>query len=367
MPRHLRPLLALSVFALAAWPSSGASAVAISVGPQHAVPIALERSQLQGACGVPDAETGDECAVWFSTTSTIGDANWAFVNLNRWDVRPAATCSLSDVGSRGEYIRFGYSSLQVDDTVPTYVCADDDVPTVNFRDLVALARSHDVRPFPVSDCAQELDAGGSPVPCGAGAPDKRAIVGFAPFRVGKVLKGNDPQAIGTPGTPGFCGVRAADPNAICLVLRSGRFRHQPDAAIRDGSPGSDFVGDNIDERWGKGQVVATQIQPGGEATLWVRVENDGRVLERFAVSAPGAFEGWRVKFSYLGDNVTSAIRAGRYHTPLMAPDAFVLLKLRMHPGGGQPLGSRAIALVRIRSGRDGELVDAVRAKVHVAA
>jgi hypothetical protein len=323
MPRFLRFAVALCVVALSGPVTVPASAVAISVGPQRPVPIVLDRSQFDGSCDVPDLAVGSRCAVWFSTTVDTGDLNWAFVNVTKWNVTRSATCPTSGPSNRGEYIRNGYPlPLQVDDAELTYVCADNDTPPLNFSDLVALQKSHEVRPSPVSDCTEQLDAGGSVVPCGGGPPNKRAVVGFAPFRVGRVLKGNDPKAIGTPGGPrGFCGRRTADPDAICLVLRFARFGHQPDGAIRDGSSTDPFVGDNIDERSGTTQVVSSLVPAGDTATLWLRVQNDGRVLERLAVGAHRTFDGWRIRFSFDGDDVTAAIRTARYRTPLMAPDA----------------------------------------------
>ena len=76
----------------------------------------------------------------------------------------------------------------------------------NWQDFVDVLG--DTRFFPVNDCGRQVSSTGSLVPCGAGTPDKFAIIGFARFRFDAAIKGNDPLAIGTPGTPtqnGTCG------------------------------------------------------------------------------------------------------------------------------------------------------------------
>jgi hypothetical protein len=67
--------------------------------------------------------------------------------------------------------------------------------------------------MPVNDCAQQVDKNGTIYPCGAGSPDKFAIIGFTTLELSGIYRGNDALAIGTPGTPaasGNCGQNGAD-------------------------------------------------------------------------------------------------------------------------------------------------------------
>jgi hypothetical protein len=71
--------------------------------------------------------------------------------------------------------------------------------TTNWQDLVDVLG--DTRFFPVNDCGRQVSSDGSLVPCGSGTPDKFAIVGFVRLRFDSVYRGDDPAAIGSPGTP----------------------------------------------------------------------------------------------------------------------------------------------------------------------
>ena len=59
-----------------------------SLGSGRAVPIVLESSQFQGPCDIPDnVDPGDECSFWYNNGPfAIGDSNWGFLNLDKWDV-----------------------------------------------------------------------------------------------------------------------------------------------------------------------------------------------------------------------------------------------------------------------------------------
>jgi hypothetical protein len=62
--------------------------------------------------------------------------------------------------------------------------------------------------MPVNDCNQQVDKSANVVPCGTGTPDKFAIIGFTTLQLTNIYKGNDPAAIGSPGTAaqnGNCG------------------------------------------------------------------------------------------------------------------------------------------------------------------
>jgi hypothetical protein len=64
--------------------------------------------------------------------------------------------------------------------------------------------------MPVNDCDRQVDRTGGVVPCGTGTPDKYAIVGFTSLQLDNVLRGDDPRAIGSPGTPAAQGTCSAE-------------------------------------------------------------------------------------------------------------------------------------------------------------
>jgi hypothetical protein len=194
------------------------------LGGGQAVPIVLESSQFQGPCDIPDnVNIGDECSFWYNNgTFAIGGADWGFLNLDEWDVAKDANCSASGASNRSEYIRYNFETpLILRNPGPTYVCADTGHASSNWQDLLDRMNCDpnsstpsygdcpgNIMLMPVNDCAQQVDKSGNIVPCGSGTPDKFAIIGFTQLALTGVYRGNDPAAIGSPGTAaqtGNCG------------------------------------------------------------------------------------------------------------------------------------------------------------------
>jgi hypothetical protein len=104
----------------------------------------------------------------------------------------------------------------------------------------------------VNDCAQQIDGSGDLVPCGTGTPDKFAIVGFTPMQMVAIYRGNDPAAIGSPGTPdqaGDCGndgmaLGAAD--TVDPALSAAQTGGWDLAAFADANCGAPRPPDSID-------------------------------------------------------------------------------------------------------------------------
>src|SRR5207245_8575659 len=118
--------------------------------------------QLQGACKVPDGvNVGDSCAFWYDNTS-LGSADWGFMNLDQWNVSPGANCSNAGSSSRSGWIAGGYpTSLPLNGTPlgssPTYVCTDTGHTS---RACSALsAQVGQIKTFPVNDCSGQHDEG----------------------------------------------------------------------------------------------------------------------------------------------------------------------------------------------------------------
>lgn len=183
------------------------------------VPMVLQASQMQSACDVPQIDRGTMCAFWYDNgNAAIGDLNWGFANLDGWDMSRTATCgSAGGSSARGGYILNNSGPLTLASAAPTYVCSSTGHATDNWQDLADRMDGLGCRVAPcpgptvivlVNDCAQQVDALGNIVPCGTGTPDKFAIVGFTVMEMVAIYKGNDPAAIGAPGTSaqsGDCG------------------------------------------------------------------------------------------------------------------------------------------------------------------
>lgn len=183
------------------------------------VPIVLEASQFQGPCDIPNTPIGGACNLWYNNGNfAIGDLNWGFLNLDQWGVDPSTDCnSFGGSAARGEYIKYDYTTaLQLTYPGPTYVCSMTGHATDNWQDLVDRMNCSPSNPIyagcpgnilllPVNDCTKQLDANGTVAACGAGTPDKYAIVGFTVLELDGVYRGNDPAAIGTPAVVGPSG------------------------------------------------------------------------------------------------------------------------------------------------------------------
>jgi len=185
-----------------------------------ALPIVLDSGYLQGACKVPDGITiGDNCNMWYDNgLSSLGAANWGFMNLDEWNVTPTTNCSNAGSSSRDNWIVNGYPSLLALNgtpagTVPTYVCNDTGHSASDWSTLQS--QEGQIKLFPVNDCTGQLDTSGQVTTCPS-TPDKYDIIGFTKLLVLHAYKGNDPLAVGSGGA---CAGHKSDPNAICLVTQ----------------------------------------------------------------------------------------------------------------------------------------------------
>lgn len=174
----------------------------------YALPIVLDSGYLQGVCKVPDGiEIGDTCAFWYNNgDSSLGAANWGFMNLSQWDVDAGTNCHNAGSSDRRDWIVNGYPDIRSlngtpPGTEPTYVCNDTGHSTSDWSTL------HDeigtTKLFPVNDCDGQLDKSGNVSPCPS-TPDKYDIIGFTKLLISQVYKGNDPAAIGSAGASGTC-------------------------------------------------------------------------------------------------------------------------------------------------------------------
>jgi len=205
----------------------------------NAVPIVLESSQFQGPCEVPDIAPPATCPFWYDNGSAaIGDANWGFLSLDpdQWGVSPTDNNVCSNIGAstRQDWILHNSpTELPLEDPGPTYVCTVTGHASSNWQDLVdrytcpagstysdGKVCPGDILLMPVNDCGAQVNSTGGIVLCGTGTPDKYAIIGFTTLQLTAVYKGNDPAAIGSPGTNPMYGTC----NGAPLALSSGGTR-----------------------------------------------------------------------------------------------------------------------------------------------
>lgn len=181
----------------------------------YAVPIVLESGYLQGICKIPDGVSiGDTCAMYYNNgDSSLGDANWGFMNLEQWNVDSGENCHAAGSDDRGDWILNDYDDPLVlngapPGSEPTYVCNDTGAggninANANWGNLVERMETNPIVLFPVNDCGGQLDKSGSVSPCPS-TPDKYDIIGFTRLKLIAVYEGNDPAAIGTPDVGDTC-------------------------------------------------------------------------------------------------------------------------------------------------------------------
>ena len=132
----------------------------------------------------------------------------------------------------------------------------------------------------------------------------------------------------------------------------------------------DWTGDNVYNRTGRNQKLvwtdfltySTERDP-RVIVFRISIQNDGSVADRFRVDADGVTSGYLVKFFRMATNISSAVEAGTYTTPLIAPGASLILKAKvvMPCDSWDDCGQdRAHRLVSIRSVGDPAARDAVK-------
>jgi hypothetical protein len=113
-----------------------------------------------------------------------------------WGVDANASCPNAGTNDRRDWIlNIGTPELAIGDGGFTYVCADTGHSTSSWYDALR-AQVGQIKYFPVNDPAKMILS-----PSGQ---EKYAIIGFTALRIERVLQGNDPEAVGTPGQSGSC-------------------------------------------------------------------------------------------------------------------------------------------------------------------
>ena len=131
--------------------------------------------------------------------------------------------------------------------------------------------------------------------------------------------------------------------AASLLLAQGAQatlgRFNPDALIKGGSAGPDFIGDNIDNTTGANQTARKRLEPGEKVMFEVGAENDGSENDSFRFKGCRGNRRFRVSYTADGMDVTDDIVAGKLTTLLVTPGLLVeglfmkiKVKSRAEPG-----------------------------------
>jgi hypothetical protein len=152
-------------------------------------------------------------------------------------------------------------------------------------------------------------------------------------------------------------------------------RYQPDGLIRiatAGVPGGlsythhgPFLGNNIYNATGAHQTAVGLVVKDAAGyyfyTFDISIQNDGSAADRFTVKATGARSQWVVTYSRGTTNITSAVVAGTYRTPSLAPGATYLIHAKIVNNFSVNLFSYSVArIVTIRSIASSTKLDAVK-------
>ncbi len=124
--------------------------------------------------------------------------------------------------------------------------------------------------------------------------------------------------------------------------------HQPDAQLRRAS-GGDWLGVH---RYGTTRVTMPMSLrwASTSGSAYVRIVNDGLSADTFSVKGTPSGGGFAVSYWYAGRNVTTAVRAGTFRTPSVAPGGSALLKVRAAvSGSGVRRGDARDVWVVVRS------------------
>ncbi|MFN2545511.1 MAG: pilus assembly protein TadG-related protein [Actinomycetota bacterium] len=178
------------------------------IGP---LPIVVSLDE-QGRVPCVWEDKGTACNYWYDNgVSGFSDrSNWGFINLDEWGDGANDSCPSAGTSTRRDWIGgVGVPQVSINETGPTYVCADSGHSTPTwYSSLQALVGK--IRYFPVNDPSSMILH-----PPGR---EKYAILGFTALRIQAVLQGDDPEAIGVPGTTSACSTSVSFTSGKTVIL-----------------------------------------------------------------------------------------------------------------------------------------------------
>jgi hypothetical protein len=142
---------------------------------------------------------------------------------------------------------------------------------------------------------------------------------------------------------------------------------QPDNLIKNsGDPA--YLGDNIYNSDGTGQMKVQGVKAGRSATFDFMIQNDGSATDSFKVLGGGNSTGFTVKY-YVGASggadITTAVTGGAYAVSNLAPGGNQIIRAVVTAARGTAVGAMKDCLVTSASVADTAKRDAVKARVTV--
>jgi len=120
--------------------------------------------------------------------------------------------------------------------------------------------------------------------------------------------------------------------ARCDVLMAGGY--QPD--LQAAPPGGPWAGEGVHSLSAEGQRIEVRPDARREASLRIRVRNDGDFADRFVLRESGHDARWLARYvlegAGRGRDVTDALRGAGWTTPVLRPGEALVLRYRALPG-----------------------------------
>ncbi len=148
---------------------------------------------------------------------------------------------------------------------------------------------------------------------------------------------------------------AVDDGGNVYVTESGNHRVQrfgppptPDGRIRKGATGT-FKGDGVYNTTGVGQTKSGSAVRGSTVTYWVSAQNDASFPDAQRLKGTASTTGFRVTYTALGEDITSAVVDGTFTTVELGPGDSLLIKVVVKVKGTAPAGSSLTGSVIVKS------------------
>lgn len=140
--------------------------------------------------------------------------------------------------------------------------------------------------------------------------------------------------------------------------------HRPDALIKL-STDDTYIGGDVYSATAAGETRSANARRGDKRTFLLRFENDGNVVDSFAIKGARSSSNVTVKYLRGTTNVTAAVVEGTLSLTAVAPGAARTLKLVATVVPTAEFGTTKKVLVTATSQSDGATKDGIRAKVRV--
>lgn len=142
-------------------------------------------------------EIGTACNYWWDNSNDHdlnSSSNWGFMNLATAGTTADASCPNAGTDDRRDWIFANTDAPLIVKDPHTYVCVDSGHSTSTWMNALE-DEVGKIKHFPVTDPDAMIRTPGK---------EKYAVIGFVALQLDAVLKGNDPEAVGTAGDSGNC-------------------------------------------------------------------------------------------------------------------------------------------------------------------